>query len=131
MDAVALVERRPSVEEYRLTAAVGWKPRDVEAVTGALSSSLVAVCAETGGDIVGMGRVIGDGGLHYYLTEVVVVPAHQHRGLGTRIVAALPAYVESVPFENTWVGLRPVEGTAEICARFGYKAQRPRGPAMY
>jgi GNAT superfamily N-acetyltransferase len=57
----------------------------------------------------------------------VVVPAHQHRGLGSRIVAALTAYVESVPFTNTWGGLFPVEGTAQFYARFGYKAQRPSG----
>lgn len=115
MAAVELVERRPSVEEYRrLVAAVGWKARDVEAIAPALAGSLFAVGAEIEGNIVGMGRVIGDGGLHYYLTDVVVGPAHQHRGLGSRIVAALTAYVESVPFKNTWVGLFPVEGTAEL-----------------
>jgi hypothetical protein len=39
--------------------------------------------------------------------------------------------VEHVPFKNTWVGLFPVEGTAEFYARFGYKAQRPSRPAMF
>src|SRR5262249_48149081 len=87
--------------------------------------------AESDGAVIGMGRVIGDGGLHYYLTDVVVVPAHQHHGLGSRIVAALTKYVESVPFKNTWVGLFPVEGTAEFYARFGYKPQRPSGPVMF
>jgi len=132
MVAVQLVERCPNVEEYcRLIAAVGWKPRDREAITRALASSLFAVCAERDGEVIGMGRVIGDGGLHYYLTDVVVMPVHQHRGLGSRIVAALTQYVESVPFKNTWVGLFPVEGTAAFYARFGYKAQRPSGPAMF
>ena len=132
MGAVHLVERCPSVEEYsRLIAAVDWKPRDREAIARALARSLFAVCAEHEGAVIGMGRVIGDGGLHYYLTDVVVVPAHQHHGLGSRIVAALTTYVESVPFKNTWVGLFPVEGTAAFYARFGYKAQRPSGPAMF
>jgi len=132
MASVQLGERRPSVEEYcRLISAVGWKPRDAEAISRALAASLFAICAETNGEVIGMGRVIGDGGLHYYLTDVVVVPAHQHRGLGSQIVAALTKYVESIPFKNTWVGLFPVEGTAEFYARFGYKAQRPSGPAMF
>jgi len=61
-----------------------------------------------------MGRGIGDGGLHYYLTDVVVVPAHQHHELGSRIVAALTQYVESISFKNTWVGVFPVEGTADF-----------------
>jgi GNAT superfamily N-acetyltransferase len=132
MASVRIVERSPSVEEYcRLVAAVGWKPRDLEAISRALAGSLFAVCAEADGHVIAMGRVIGDGGLHYYLTDVVVVPAHQHQGVGSRIVAALTKYVESVPFKNTWVGLFAVEGTAEFYSRFGYTAQRASGPAMY
>ena len=132
MTSVELVERRPTVEEYRrLISAVGWKPRDTEAISRALAGSLFAICAEASSAVVGMGRVIGDGGLHYYVTDVVVVPAYQHHGLGSRIVAALTKYIESVPFKNTWVGLFPVEGTADFYARFGYKAQGPSGPAMF
>ena len=55
---------------------------------------------------------------------------HQRRGIGIRIVQALTEHVEGVPFKNTWVGIFAVEGTAEFYARFGYKAQRPSGPAM-
>jgi hypothetical protein len=77
---IQIVDRRPSVEEYgRLIAAVGWKPRDPKAIARAMAGSLFAVCATAGDEVIGMGRVIGDGGLHYYLTDVVVVPAHQHR----------------------------------------------------
>jgi GNAT superfamily N-acetyltransferase len=129
--SIALIERRPTVIEYeRLISSVGWKPRDGSAISAALSGSIFAVCAEAGGAIVGMGRVIGDGGLHYYLTDVVVEPAHQRRGVGSRIVEALTRFVESVPFKNTWVGVFAVEGTADFYSRFGYKAQRPTGPAM-
>ena len=127
-----MVERCPSVDEYsRLIEAVGWKPRDILAVRSALDRSDYSVCAEVEGNAVGMGRVIGDGGLHYYLTDVVVVPAHQRRGIGSQIVGALTRFVEKVPFKNTWVGVFAVDGTAEFYARFGYRAQRATGPAMF
>jgi GNAT superfamily N-acetyltransferase len=130
--SIELVERRPTVSEYsRLIAAVGWKPRDASAVAAALDGSIFSVCAESDHELIGMGRVIGDGGLHYYLTDVVVDPSHQRRGVGSRIVRALTTFVEGVPFENTWVGVFAVEGTAGFYARFGYKAQQPTGPAMY
>ncbi len=130
--SVDLVERCPTVEEYsRLIAAVGFKPRDPVAISTALAQSIFSICAQSNGNIIGMGRVIGDGGLHYYLTDVIVHPAHQRRGVGSRIVQALTAFVERVPFKNTWVGIFPVEGTADFYARFGYKAQLPSGPAMY
>lgn len=127
--AIRLVERRPTVDEYsRLIAAVGWKPRDAIAISSALAGSLFATCAELDGALVGMGRVIGDGGLHYYLTDIVVDPAHQRRGIGSRIVRSLNAFLESIPFKNTWVGVFAVEGTVDFYARHGYAAQR--GPAM-
>jgi predicted N-acetyltransferase YhbS len=126
---VALIERRPTVSEYEsLIASVGFKPRDRQAISAALSASLFSVCAEVDSGIVGMGRVIGDGGLHYYLTDVVVARAYQRRGVGTRIVRALTEFVESIPFKNTCVGIFAVEGTPDFYARFGYKAQR--GAAM-
>jgi predicted N-acetyltransferase YhbS len=129
---IEIIERRPTADEYELLISrVGWMPRDRAAILAALSASLFSVCAEADGVIVGMGRVIGDGGLHYYLTDVVVEPAHQRRGVGTRLVKALTSFVERVPFKNTWVGVFAVDGTADFYGRFGYKAQSPRAPAMF
>jgi len=129
--AIRLVERRPTVDEYsRLIAAVGWKPREAAAISSALAGSLFSTCAEIDAVLVGMGRVIGDGGLHYYLTDIVVDPAHQRSGIGSRIVQSLNAFLESIPFKNTWVGVFAVEGTVDFYTRHGYAAQRPSGPAM-
>ena len=84
-----ITPRPPTVEEYEaLVAAVGFRPRDRRAIQAALENSDFAVCAELDGRTIGCGRVIGDGGLHYYLTDVIVHPDHQRRGIGTRIVAA-------------------------------------------
>ena len=45
MTPVELVERRPTVDEYRgLIAAVGWKPRDPEAIARALDASVFSFC---------------------------------------------------------------------------------------
>src|SRR3712207_2101984 len=96
-DAASIVERCPTATEYLdLIESVGWRPRDRRAVEIALAHSLYAACAVAGGRVVGCGRVIGDGGLHLYLTDVVVTPRYQRRGLGTALVAALMRYVESL-----------------------------------
>jgi GNAT superfamily N-acetyltransferase len=128
----AIVERTPTVEEYlHLIEAVGWRPREPRAVEIALRASLFAVCAEVGGAAVGCGRVIGDGGLHLYLADVVVVPAHQRRGIGTRIVDALTRFVEAVPFRNVLVAVVPTPGLQRFYQRHGYRAQGAAAPAMY
>jgi GNAT superfamily N-acetyltransferase len=113
MASVELIERRPTVDEYvRLIAAEQWKPRDADAIARAPAGSIFAFCAEAAPDI-------------------VVEPAFQRRGVGGRLVRALTERMEGVRYRNTWVGLFAVEGTAELYARFGYKAQGPAGPAMY
>ena len=128
---VSLVERVPSIAEYiELIESVGFRRRDSRAIEIALRNSLYSVCAMADSFLVGCGRVIGDGGLHLYLTDVIVRPAYQRQGTGTRIVASLTRFVESVPYENTVVGVFPLSGLTEFYARHGYKAQGPKEPAM-
>ena len=132
MSTVTTLSRAPSVEEYaELIASVGWKIRDPQAIRAALDNGLCAVVAETDVGVVGMGRVIGDRGLHYFLADVVVRPEFQRRGIGTAIVRALQEFIDRVPHKNTFVGVFAAEGTREFYSRLGYKAQRADGPAMY
>ena len=132
MEAPAsIIERSPSVDEYlHLIESVGWRRRDRQAVEIALASSFYAVCAAVEGCIVGCGRVIGDGALHLYLTDIIVMPAHQRRGIGTQIVGALTRFVESMPYANTLVAVLPTPGLVEFYARHGYKALGPASPVM-
>lgn len=126
-----LVERNPTVAEYAmLIAAVGWRQREARAIELAMQRSLFSVCAESNSAIVGCGRVIGDGGLHFYLTDVIVIPSHQRRGIGTAIVSALTRYVESMPFRNSLVAILPTPGLVTFYARHGYKALGADSPIM-
>jgi GNAT superfamily N-acetyltransferase len=132
MSDIRFIERVPTVDEYAdLIRAVGWKPRDRAAIARALANSLYAVCAESSERIVGMGRVIGDGALHFYLSDVAVLPEHQRQGIGTEIVARLNRYLESVPYQNTLVGVITARGTRPFYERCGYRAQSAEAPAMY
>jgi hypothetical protein len=43
--------------------------------------------------VVGMARVVGDGGSVYHICDMVVHPDHQRQGLGSRLLDALMAWV--------------------------------------
>ena len=130
-DPISIVERPPTPAEYlALIESVGWRPRELRAVKLALSQSLYAVCAEVDRRAIGCGRVIGDGGLHLYLTDVIVTPAFQRRGIGTKLVAALTRFVESSPYANTLVAVLPTPGLIDFYARHRFESLSSRSPAM-
>jgi GNAT superfamily N-acetyltransferase len=127
-----IVERCPTAEEFAaITAAVGFKPHDPQAVALGLAASVFAVCAVHGGDAVGCGRIVGDGALHFYLTNVMVVPAHQRQRVGSRIVAALCEMVRCVPYRNTLVEVLPLPGLVRFYEQFGFRAGRKYAPGMH
>jgi len=89
-EGIVLVERAPKPGEYQaLRRAVGWAEVEERSALKGLEGSLYAVCAVKEGRVVGCGRVVGDGGIYFYLQGVIVLPAHQGLGLGRLIMTAL------------------------------------------
>jgi GNAT superfamily N-acetyltransferase len=127
----SIIDRCPSPAEYlELIAAVGWRPRERRAVEVALAASLYAVCAVVDQRVVGCGRVIGDGGLHLYLSDVVVTPTYQRHGIGTAIVGALMRHVELVPYANVLAAVLPTPGLVAFYARHGFRPQSAETPIL-
>jgi ribosomal protein S18 acetylase RimI-like enzyme len=44
--------------------------------------SLAVVVALDGSQVIGMGRLVGDGVTYFYVQELAVLPAYQGRGIG-------------------------------------------------
>jgi ribosomal protein S18 acetylase RimI-like enzyme len=72
----------PSVEDYcELRVAAGLSPRSERAARLGLPNTLFGVAVTLDGALVGMGRVVGDGGTSYQVVDIAVRPEHQGRGL--------------------------------------------------
>lgn len=135
-----LREERPSAETFRrLRAAAGMTDRSREAVERGLPNSRYAVVAvevneataddAAGGDeaIVGMARVVGDGGTVYHGCDMAVHPNHQRQGLSTRLMDAVMEWITgSAPSMVSVNLLADVDGFYE---RWGFEptAPAPRG----
>lgn len=90
-DGIALVERFPDAEQYiRLRTAAGLSRKAVEAARRGLANTLYGVQLLRGGEVVGMGRVVGDHGCFYLVLDVAVAPELQGRGLGKRWPRSMP-----------------------------------------
>ena len=100
------IERRlPTADEHRrLAISVGWEHAfNWTVIPESLERSLFGVVALAGDRAVGMGRIVGDGVMYFYIQDVVVAPSHQRLGIGQQILDALMQYIR--PHAPAFVGL--------------------------
>ena len=128
-----LVERAPTVDEYlALRAHVGWNElRDREAVARGLEGSLFAVCIERDGDLVGTGRLVGDGGVYAYVQDVIVVDGERGRGLSRLIMDVLMRFLDEPYPDGALIGLMASRGVAGLYERYGFVRRDDDAPGMY
>ena len=118
-----LVDNQLSPEDFiRLKVATGFWERPVEQVKVALDNGLFNVIAVCDGKVVGMGRLVGDGAMYYYLQEIIVLPEYQGCGIGKSIVNRLLKYIKdnSIPGTNVSIGLTAVKGKESFYEKFGF-----------
>ena len=127
-----LVPRLPTVDEFvELRAAADMAERSREAVEQGLPNSLFAVVVvhDPSGETVGMGRVLGDDGSVFHISDMAVHPDHQRQGLGSAVMDALMEYIETTAPAQAYVNLMAdVDGFYE---RWGFSETRPASKGMY
>jgi ribosomal protein S18 acetylase RimI-like enzyme len=127
----ALTLETPSTNDYRrLRRIAGLSEKSVEGAVIGLPNTIVGVVVRDGDAAVGMGRVIGDGGLFFQVVDIAVDPAHQGRGLGKRIMAALMEGLRAVAPAGAYVSLIADGEAHRLYAQFGFRATAPASIGM-
>ena len=120
----------PSVEDYcRLRRLAGLTPRSLAAARAGLPNTAVGLVVRLGGEVVGMGRAVGDG-LVYLIVDVAVDPAHQGRGVGKAIMAGLIERLREVAPAEAHVTLLADGEAHRLYAQFGFFLSAPASPGM-
>ena len=124
--------RNPTLEEYAaLRQQVGWWSIQPEATQKGLEASLFAVVALDGGRAVGLGRVVGDGGLYYYIQDLMVAPSHQGQGLGRKMLRLLIDYIKANAPKGAFIGLMAAKGLEGYYREFGFQPRAADAPGMF
>jgi GNAT superfamily N-acetyltransferase len=132
VDGFELVERAPSVEEYReLRSGAGWNEMTEEALAAGLASALYSCVVVHDGRVIGCGRVVGDGGMYFYVQDVIVTPEDHGRGVGAQIMAAVMAYLERAARPGAFVGLMAAQGADGFYERYGFQRRPDDRPGMF
>lgn len=126
-----LIERIPTVTEFcDLRRLSGLTPKSPEAAALGLPNTIHAVVIEREGQTIGMGRVIGDGGTVYQLTDIAVLAAHRGQGLGKRIVAALVDWLQANAPKGAYVSLIADGPAKDLYAQYGFEETAPASVGM-
>ena len=128
-----LVESAPGVDEYlALRERAGLSPKTRDQAVAALPGSWAAchVVDEAGGQTVGMGRVLGDGGWYFHIADMAVLPDHQRRGLGDAILRSLLERIRAGAPPGAYVNLLADPPGRRLYARHGFAETAPHSVGM-
>ncbi|MED5017126.1 GNAT family N-acetyltransferase [Paenibacillus chibensis] len=129
---ITISHEPPAAEEYvNLRLKAGLSGKDVEASRRGLPNSLFAVTLRLEGELIGMGRVIGDGGCMFHVVDIAVSPEHQGQGLGKRIMAEITAYLDKAASKGAYVSLMADVPADRLYQQFGFEYGAPASVGMY
>ena len=106
----------------RMRKETGFADIPVEHAERALNNGLLNISAIYKGEIVGMGRLVGDGAMYWYLQEIIILPKFQKRGIGTIIVDYLVDYAKRNSYTGkfTTIGGVSAKGKKPFYEKMGF-----------
>jgi len=114
-----------------LRVEAGLSGKSVEAATIGLQHALFTVCLYDGELLVGLGRVIGDGGTAYQIIDFVVKPSHQGKGLGKLVMREITNYLDQHAMKGAYVSMIADAPADKLYTQFGFEYTYPRSYGMY
>lgn len=120
----------PTAAEFKaLYDETGWADWNVERFERALAGSWVVCTArDDAGLLIGIGRLISDGALHAFVTEMIVTEDVRGSGVGGEILAALVGEARRRGVDD--VQLFAARGRAGFYERHGFARRPESGPGM-
>lgn len=124
MNNIILLEDKLTAKQFcNLQESVGFGIPNYQQIEKAINNSIYSISAIVDGEIVGMGRLIGDGARIFYIQDVFIKPEYQRKGIGKLIVEKLLEYIKShgVINSNIMVGLMAAKDKEEFYQKLGFR----------
>jgi ribosomal protein S18 acetylase RimI-like enzyme len=123
----------PTLEEYKyLCESVGWTNyMNFDVVETSLMNSIRCITVKDKEQIVGMGRIVGDGAIYFYIQDIMVHPDYQKNGIGKEIMNHLVEYLNTNAPDKAFVGLFASQGKEPFYEKYGFKDFSPNMTGMF
>ncbi|NBI08330.1 GNAT family N-acetyltransferase [Senegalia massiliensis] len=123
--------KAPSAMEYislRLKTGIGTK--NLSKTEIALKSSLFIISLWEKNKLIGFGRIVGDQGITYVVTDIMVDPDYQCKGLGKMIMKEIDSYLEQNTDQYAYVCLIANKPADKFYYQFGFEYVEPNSCGM-
>lgn len=116
-------EELPSANEYKTMRSIaGWGDVSEATASKAIKLTAISLCARRDRKLVGLGRVVGDNALYFYISDVFVHPSERGRGLGEEIIRRLVARVRETAEPGASVAVLAAQGREKFYEQAGFKS---------
>ena len=103
---IQLIYEVPTAKDYvslRLRSGMGSK--DLQRSEIALQNSLFTVSIYDEDKLIALGRIVGDGGITYVVSDIMVDENYRRKGLADLIMKSLDNYFENNTYEDSYICL--------------------------
>ena len=132
MQGIEILYAPPTAKEFvDLRATAGMKERKVPSAEKGIPNSLFWITVRSHGKLIGMGRVVGDGGTVVQITDIAIDPEYRRKGYASIIFDAIQKFIlEEIP-DDAFVCLFAEKELASFYESRGFQFAHEKWPGMY
>ena len=132
MQGIEIFYAPPTAKEFvDLRAAAGMRERKVSSAEKGIPNSLFWITLRSHGKLIGMGRVIGDGGTVVQITDIAIAPDEQGKGYGSFIFDQIQEFILAEIPDDAFVCLFAEKEAAPFYQAKGFEFSQEKWPGMY
>ena len=124
---MTILENQLTVSDFsHLFQSAGWGCPCEKMIQVSLEKSYATFSVEEDGKVIGMARLLGDGGMAFYLKDFVILPEFQGQGIGKALLEYVENFIKN-ELEDGWttcLELMSAKGKEEFYKKRGFE-ERP------
>ena len=124
---------KPTAKEYidlRERANMAGGRKSLDNSKKAIDGSIFIVSIRDKEKLVGMGRIVGDGGITYVVSDIMVDASYQGKGLGKRIMKEIDNYFNENADKDSYITLIAVKPADKLYSKFNFHYVEPKSSGM-
>ena len=132
MEHYKIIEKQIPIKIYQnLRIDCGLSNKTNQASEIGLKNSIHSIMIEFENIIIGMGRIIGDGGCFCQIVDICILPKYQGQGIGKVIMNNLTDFINCNLPESCYVSLIADGNASYLYEKFGFRNTMPESKGMY